>query len=407
MASRVLPDFIEAYLAYIEDTEPSSIFQKWTGISLIAAALRKKVVLNLGRIRVYPNIYIVLVAEPGVARKTQAINFGIKILNRMPEGDIITSADSITVQALIQDMEAALDTAQMPDGSALSHCSINVIAKEFESFLGQKVENTKMLVFLTDLFDGQELPYRYRTKGSGSNKVVNPLINMLAATTPDSLASSLPSSAIGGGFTSRVLFIWADRLHKKVTAPKMTSELQELEDLLTKDLYLISRMIGEFKLSEEAYHLWDEYYQAFDPKDNNRLCKDTSFSGWYTRKHIYIIKVAILFSASRSDKMIVEWKDIQTAMRSIEEVEKEMGNAFKAVGKSVVSSETDMVIQIIRSFKWITDKRLLSMVWRDLDATKFNNVMDTIIKMDTSIGIKRVYLGPTGEKGDVWYTTEK
>ena len=64
-----------------------------------------------------------------------------------------------------------------------------------------------MLVFLTDLFDCRELPWKYRTKGRGDNTIENLYLNLLAATTPDSLASSLPALAIGGGLTSRILFI--------------------------------------------------------------------------------------------------------------------------------------------------------------------------------------------------------
>jgi len=73
-----------------------------------------------------------------------------------------------------------------------------------------------MLVLLTDLFDCEELPWKYRTKHSGSNVIPSVFLNLVAATTPDALASALPSTAIGGGLTSRIMFIWADKKYKKV-----------------------------------------------------------------------------------------------------------------------------------------------------------------------------------------------
>jgi hypothetical protein len=118
----------------MEKVEPAKIFDKWTGMSIIAASLRKKVMLSLGRIRVYPNLYIVFVAEPGVARKTQAVNFGVEFLSNILQ--IVISADSTTREALLEDLEKSATDEPMPDGSIFRHASISICSGEFESFLG-------------------------------------------------------------------------------------------------------------------------------------------------------------------------------------------------------------------------------------------------------------------------------
>jgi alpha-L-fucosidase len=102
MTERKLKNWLDSYMEYTADTEPAKVFHHWVGMSIMAAALRKKTYVKYGRLRYYPNLYVVLVAEPGVARKSQAINFGVEIMSQVPE--IQMSADAITKEALLVDL---------------------------------------------------------------------------------------------------------------------------------------------------------------------------------------------------------------------------------------------------------------------------------------------------------------
>lgn len=390
-------NWLEAYIQLMENTEPARLFDKWVGYSVIAAALRRKVSLQLGRLIYYPNIYVVLVAEPGVARKTQAIKYGVNLLNTVP--DIRLSADSSTKEAMTDDIKGSEVGELLTSGETLLHSSINIISKEFESFLGQKKENTRMLTALTDLFDCPD-SWSARTRHSGSQDIIRPWVNLLAATTPDSLASSLPATAVGGGLTSRIMFVWADKKKKSVAIPSMTEEEVKIKEKLEKDLYQISRISGEYAMSADCLKKWIAWYNEFDEDESGeRICTDKSFSGWYSRKPTYIIKVAMLRAAAEDNIMVIQWKHIEEAIKDIQEVELQMGNAFKAIGKSEVSAEVDTVMTIISNYGWISEKQLMTIVWRDIDSSKFDNVIDTIIKTGKVV---REYKGPKGEKG-IWY----
>ena len=397
MADRKLKDWLKTYMQYTEDTEPARLFQKWTGISVIAGALRKKICLNLGRLRVYPNMYIVFVAEPGRARKSQAIDFGVKIMSNITE--LVQSADASSMQAVLGDLEAAATDEQMPDGTLFKHSSLNIISREFESFLGQKKENTQMLVMLTDLFDCKEIPWKYHTKNSGSNNIPSPFLNMLAATTPSSVASCFPSSAIGGGLTTRILFIWATQKYKKCSRPVNNKEIQKLEAHLIDDLFVISRMVGNYEFSKDSGERWDNWYNEYEEDNPDRLCKDPTFNGWYSRKPSYILKVAQVCGAAKTSKLIMEWDYIQESIQLIEEIEVDMVNVFRAVGKSEVTSEIDTIFQILNLRKAINEKELLDMTWRDLDSSKFDNVMNTVTRTGRVV---KQFIGPKGE-GGVWF----
>jgi hypothetical protein len=395
---RELTNWVDSYMLYMENTESARIFHKWTALSVIASCLRKKVFLGIGRIDIYPNMYVIFVGPPGEPRKSQAISFGMEFLSQIP--DIVTSADAITPQALIEDLEKCAIDEQMPDGSTYQHASLTITSKEFESFLGAKIENTKMITYLTDLFDAQKIPWKYRTKHAGNNVIPSVFLNLLAATTPESIASSLPSSAIGTGLTSRIMFAWADKKYKKVCYPEETPEEIILKEKLLKDLYLISRMVGEFTFSSDCKKKFEVWYNNYDSNSRTRLCKDPAFTGWYARKPLYILKLAIIYSAATSHNMVVTWHHILSAITTIEGTELLMPNVFKAVGRSTIAADVDLVVEIVKARKWITEKQLLALVWRDIDSNKLDNVLNTGIR---SGKIRRSYEGPKGEIGNIWY----
>ncbi len=398
--ARELYSWIDSYMEYQKNTEPAAVFDKWTAHSMIAAALRKKVRLPYGRISYYPNLYILFVAEPGIARKTQAINFGVKLLSEIP--DIVMSADQITKEALLQDLEANKQEEPMPDGETLIHSSMSIISKEFESFMGQKKDNTKMIVFLTDMFDCNEMPTKYRTKNSGTSVVPSVFVNLLAATTPESLASCLPATAVGGGLTSRFLFIWADDKKCKSPKPSMTDEELILKEKLLRDLYKISRIAGDYVMTAEADKKWYSWYMEYDERDKKRICLDKSFAGWYSRKPMYILKMAINRAASEGDNLIIEWSHIQKAIADIESVEYDMGLVFSAIGKSEVSSEVSSVMSIIKEYKVISHTKLMQITWRDMDSFKMENVINTVLQNGTA---RLEFKGPKGEPGKWYYYT--
>jgi hypothetical protein len=397
MAERENPDWVQAYLDYTENTESADVFHKWTAYSMISAVLRKKVRLELGRINVYPNMYIVLVAEPGVARKSQAISYGTKFLDKLP--DVFTTADSITREALLDDLEKCAVDEPLPGGETMRHTSISIIAKEFEIFLGQKVENTKMLVLLTDLFDAQEVPWKYRTKSSGTNIIPSVYVNLLGATTPESLASCLPPSAIGGGLTSRILFVWASKKGKKIPIPTISESVKTLGESIQRDLFKISKIAGIYQFSKEAEEFWCSWYMSYDEASSSRVCLDKSFDGWYSRKPMYILKMTQVLAASQSDDLLIQPKHIERAISEIESIEHYMSRTFRAVGRSEITADVDVVSEIIKDRGVISEKKLMQLVWRDIDAGKFDNVINTAIKTGR---VQRLYQFQ-GTKG-IFYT---
>lgn len=385
-------NWIDSYCAYTSDTESHPLFNKWVACSIISAALRKKVRFDLGRIKIYPNLYVVLVAEPGVARKSQAISYGKGIMSAVTE--INTASDAVTREALLEECSTVATDSILPSGGILRHSSLTICSTEFETFLGQKNDNTKMLVLLTEFFDCGDAEFKYRTKTQGETVVPSVYLSILGATTPESLASSLPVIAIGGGLTSRILFIYASGKAKKVPIPVITPEMERMKGLLEKDLFRISQIAGSYSFDKAAEQEWIKWYNNFDIADTNRICQDPSFNGWYSRKHVFVCKMCQINAAAQyGASMKITPEILFRSIEDIEEVERTMGKVFTAIGRSNITSEVDTVMALVKQHKAITEKQLLSIVWRDMDALKFDNVIKTAMKTGK---VKRKYVNNKG-----------
>jgi len=85
MARRIKDSWIREYLRYTENTESPSMFHLWVGISTIASVVDRDIYVNQGFFKIYPNLYIILVAGSQECRKSTAINIGESLLRNLPK----------------------------------------------------------------------------------------------------------------------------------------------------------------------------------------------------------------------------------------------------------------------------------------------------------------------------------
>ena len=91
---RRLPNWLTTYGEYTADNEAPESFHLWVGLSMIAGALRRNVMIQMQHFDVLSNMFVVLVAPPGTARKTTALKIGRNILKEVPGVHFTTKAAS-------------------------------------------------------------------------------------------------------------------------------------------------------------------------------------------------------------------------------------------------------------------------------------------------------------------------
>ena len=383
---RKFPDFLSAYLKYSAKTEPPQSYHIWTCLSVIGAALQRKVYLRWGFKTLYPNIYVVLIGPSG-CRKGTAMNIGKDLLQEI--NGILMASESTTREALIRDMKDGITTFTDPTDQMLKfHSSVTVFSEELSVFLGQ--QNIKFLADLTDWFDASD-QWTYRTKGSGTDKLVGVCVNILGATAPDWLRSILPQEAFGGGFTSRVIFVVEDGKKQVVADPRIPIEVQQMRPALVHDLEMINSMAGEMAFSDDAMAIYAPWYEQ---QSKSPAIKDPHFAGYCERRAIHALKLSMIVSASRSSERLITGQDFQRALALLEAVEPKMPRAFLGLGRAKYSEMTAQIFEFMKRSKRATQADVLNKFDLDLDEYTLQLIMKTLSARKV---IEMTYLSDKGE----------
>jgi hypothetical protein len=304
------------------------------------------------------------------------MKFGIRLMEKVPS--ITVAAERITLEALTKDLAEAIKLHTLPNGTTFAHSSIIITSEELPVFLGDKRENTRLLTNLTDLWDVDRPSWKYRTKGKGTDEITGPWLGMLAASTPEGLMDSLPYSTIGAGFTSRIIFVYADNKSHSVSLPVETPELIDLRRQLIHDLEAISIMGGEMNFSQDGYDFWDQWYQSYDEKP---VAMDTRFSAYAQRKPTMMLKMAICLSAAEGDSMLIEPSHLKGALGLLDGIEADMPRSFGGLGRAKEGPIVDRVMRQLRACTEIKEGDLMSLNWRDTDLDGLNRVLAMLQKM--------------------------
>lgn len=382
MSERRLPDWLDAYMEYTDNSEPPELFRQWVGVSVIAAALQRKCYLNWGMLTFYPNMYIILVGPPA-ARKGTAMYPGQALLRKL---EIPMAADSTTREALIRRLKEASTTVVNSKTSIPSfHSSMTIFSKEFTVFVGYK--NDALISALCDWYDCDP-KWKYDTKNQGTDEVLGVWVNLIGATTPDLIRSSMPLETIGGGLTSRVIFVCEQKKGKTVVMPFLSSEQKEIESQLFYDLERINLLSGPFQVTKAFMDNWTEWYLSNDAKPPQHLMNGP-FAGYCERRPNHILKLSMICSISRSSEMILREQDIVRATKLLTKTECKMPEVFAGVGQSDISVVIHRVMMYLRANKEVPYDQLMRQFYADADEATLQRILRTLESMRV---IKVVYL---------------
>lgn len=343
---RIFPDWIKAFIDYSGFGEAPRHMYFWVGASVVAGALRRKVWIDMTYFKWHPNMYVILVAPPGIVSKSTTANIGMKLLKQVP--GIRFGPDVVTWQALVGAFAEATETFEL-NGEHFPMSAITIESSEFGNLLNP--QDKDMVDLLVSLWDGKQGKFEKRTKLSGNDSVENPWINLIACTTPSWIAGNFPEYMIGGGFTSRCVFVYADKKAQYVAYPGLVvpAGMKEYEQKLVQDLEHISlNLVGEYQLSRDAV-LWGEVWYKEHYTNRPAGLDDDRFGGYIARKQTHIHKLAMIMAASSRDELIITDLDLIAADDMVTDLEADMPMVFSKIGRTDESLQVDRFLNFLRS----------------------------------------------------------
>jgi hypothetical protein len=361
--SRNYRNWIEAYVRHTRYSESPDNFHFWTGVATVAGALRRRVWIDQRIFQWVPNFYIILVGPPGVAAKSTSIRQGISLLEKV-EG-INFGPQSMTWQSLAQDLERYREAVDMEDGTVEVMSCVTISISELGTFL--KADDDSLISTLIAMWDGQKESFKHSTKTQGSTEILNPWVNLIGCTTPAWIRANVPTSMVGGGLTSRIIFVYGEQKRQLVAYPGShvpSLAFQEERDLLIQDLTQIAMLKGEYKLSDEATKWGEEWYVKLNKVRPEHMRSDR-FDGYIARKQTHLHKLAIVFAAAKRDTLIIEKEDLEEADLAITDIEFDMLKVFNSIGITPAVQNTIEIKNLIRNAKQIEYAHL----WRIMSKT--------------------------------------
>lgn len=392
-------NWLQAYIDYTKASESPTAFHFWTGVSTLAGALRRQVWIPMGYFEWTPNFYIVLVGPPGIAAKSTSIRIGLQLLEKLK---LPLGPQSGTWQALTMSLEKAIQTVRYFDRDGIEQqtvmSAITMSVPEFGTFF--HMEDSALIDVMVAMWDGQQESWRHETKTAGSVEIRNPWINLIACTTPSWLQEHFPEHMIGGGFTSRVLFIFGDKKRQFVAYPTdhiIPAEHGEMQRKLFEDLCDVATLRGEILLTDDAKDWGRQWYRRIWEERPQHLASER-FSGYISRKQGMVHKLAMIIAAAKRTGYYIELDDLTEAESLVTSLEVDMLKAFESIGTVDSARLTIEVVSFVRNYSFIPSQKLWRLCMSTMSYKEFQDSVRAAIegglvipdKQNNEIGLRYV-----------------
>lgn len=269
--------YLDSYVEYAKTLTDAPVeFHLAAGLSTVAAALENRVYITAWGQRIYPNLWMLLLAPSGFYRKSTAINIGIRCLRGQCE-DVLMPND-FTREKLIEFMD------KKPSGL--------ISVYEFGDLLAQmqREYNCGMKEFLTNIYDGH--PYKRATKKETSS-IVDPSLSILAASTIDWIHDRITEGDVRGGFLARFLF-WPSTQKNGwmgLSSVPDTGIMELLQNALGAFNSIEIGSVGFPKSVVDRYNDWNRGHE----EEINDKKLPSELQGFYTRMATYVLKIAMIY----------------------------------------------------------------------------------------------------------------
>jgi len=388
-------DFLSQYLSYTSNTEVPTFFHRWCAISGIAAILGRNFQFPHGHFLINPNMYSMLIGEPGT-RKSTAIKMFKVILTGA--GYDTLAAEKTTKEKFLIDLSGveveydhkgkvvSVDESidqnlwgnENEDVKSRPPAEVFIMADELNDFLGNG--NIEFISMLGSLWDYNGV-YDSRIKNGKSIAINNPTINILAGNTPTGFSLAFPTEIIGQGFFSRILLVYAEPTGKKITFPKKPdpADTAELVRMLSN---IRSKVVGIAERTSEAEELLDVIYRTHVD------IEDVRFKNYASRRLTHLFKLCLVTSAARLSTTI-DVQDVVYANTILTHAEHLMPKALGEFGKSKNSDVSHKIIQLLEgAVKVMTIRDIFKHVHNDI--TKKTDLGEILMNLSEADKIQRV-----------------
>lgn len=332
-------------------------------------------------------MFTVLVGRPGIG-KGAALNVAFGLLKKANTANILS--DRLTIEYVLEKLSKGFSSPSLMATGGIqigTDSSAAIFSPELSIFI---TASQVTLPILADLWDAREQPFSYGTRHKGEYTIAAPCVTLMGGSTQEWLIDSIPSNAVGGGFTRRVNFVFAKDKEQFIPWPAMNGA--PLHDTLVEDLRHISAHLrGEFVFSPEARPIFEKHYCSAVPNEFD----DDATTAFKTSQWAHAVKLAMCISAARADDRIITKADYEMAIHKVAEVTSNIPIVFRAVGESDLVTAADRVLKFLEKKGYATYQEILRANWRHVSIEDLNVILATFkeggLVLEQMRGNKAIY----------------
>ena len=379
---RLVNDWLAGYLEFTAEQEAPESIHLWTGMMVLASAVRRKIYIEHEYYTIYPNLYIIIVAESAKVRKSTAMHIGMKLLmDAIP--DVRIMRDSMTSQGLVRSLNHKVSVVKGDLVAEELRSDVTIFADEVANlFSYEHTRAATMVIFLTRTYDCPDV-YDHTTVRDSLVRLYNLYPCFIGGTDPNNL-KVLPPEAIGG-LTGRLIWVVEGTRRKNSPGWKQDNRgalhRKLLREYLLHDLKRVANLHGEIQVKPGAIEMYNQWYEALSTRDT----KDPETDAFYNRCHTTALRLAILKAVSGSDKMLVTERDVAAGIALVEQQLPEVKRVTMWSGGSVFEQQRARCINFLLKSGGVATRRLL-LKHMGVAAPDFDTMITTLIQ-DGSVEI--------------------
>lgn len=364
--SKETPSLFDLYFDYVKDTESPLIYHRWSLITCLSAVLGRQCWIPFGAARIFPNQYVMLIGDPG-ARKSTAIKMARKLISSA--GYKSFAATKTTKEKFLLDLEGVeeasdevISSSKVMENLFGESCNdepkeVFIVADEFNDFMRcNDLEFHSMLGALWD-WDDETLHYEQRLKNSRSVKIFQPTITLLGGNTHTGFAEMFPPQAIGQGFLSRMLLIYAEQSNRKIAWPTQPSA--EQHKVLIEQVHKIKVVMqGPLEFTDQAKAMLTTLYNTYEG------FADVRFTSYFTRRYTHLLKLCIICAAVNMTRTI-GMREVLLANTILRYAEHFMSKALGEFGKAKNADVANKILQVLSKTNGPVD---VPVIWKHVSS---------------------------------------
>lgn len=263
----------------LEDQETPVIYDFICACWCLSVAMGRDVIVDRPRAPVHLNMYVILVSESGIMRKSTSIRIATSVVREFltsQQSKVMLFENKTTMGMLLDELSRASQDHGAGQGI--------LVASELAAVLGRGSSLSGLPALLTDLYDCPDKRIGGGSLNTGSFNLKDVYFSFLGGSTPSWLAKAVRPEIIEGGFTSRCYFINGRNRKRSIAWPEGDSNDRSL---LPEHLARLSRESEKYRKigitvgAKSKFSAWyngrglhkDAYRESFESREDSHILR--------------------------------------------------------------------------------------------------------------------------------------